>query len=130
MVRKILKIDPDSGFAYRYMGEILYSKGRYSEAIDALRKSLRLDHGNPRAYFLLGKAFERCDRLADAVLEYETAVELSPTTYQYRDALAACYRALEQEMSAYRHWEKCLELGDLTELERSRVKRRLSERTR
>jgi Flp pilus assembly protein TadD len=105
----------------------LYSKGRYREAIEALRKSLRLDHGNPRAYFLLGKVFERCDRLADAVLEYETAVELSPTTYQYRDALAACYRALGQEVSAYRHWEKCLELGDLTELERRKVKRRLSE---
>jgi tetratricopeptide (TPR) repeat protein len=127
VVRKILGIDPDSGFAYGYMGEILYSKGRYREAIEALRKSLRLDHGNPRAYFLLGKVFERCDRLADAVLEYETAVELSPTTYQYRDALAACYRALGQEVSAYRHWEKCLELGDLTELERRKVKRRLSE---
>ena len=127
VVRKILGIDPDSGFAYGYMGEILYSKGRYGVAIEALRKSLRLDYGNPRVYFLLGKAFERCDRLADAVLEYETAVELSPTTYQYRDALAGCYRALEQEVSAYRQWEKCLELGDLTELERRQVKRRLSE---
>lgn len=127
VVKKILGIVPNSAFAYGYMGEILYSKGKHGEAIEALRKSLQLDSGNPRAYFLLGKVFGRCDRLADAVLEYETAVELSPTTYEYRDALAACYRALEQEMSAFRQWAICLELGDLTELERRKVKRRLSE---
>ncbi len=127
VVKKILGIAPNSGFAYSYLGEILSYKGKYREAIGALRKSLQLDQGNPKVYFLLGKIFERSDRLADAVLEYETAVELSPTTYQYRDALATCYRALKQEMSAFRQWEKCLELGDLTDLERRKVKRRLSE---
>ncbi|NIR17896.1 MAG: tetratricopeptide repeat protein, partial [Desulfobacterales bacterium] len=67
-VKKILGIAPDSGFAYGYMGEILYSKSKYGEAFEALRKSLRLDQGNARVYFLLGKVFERLDRLADAVL--------------------------------------------------------------
>ncbi|UCD70787.1 MAG: tetratricopeptide repeat protein [Syntrophobacterales bacterium] len=127
VVKKILGIAPDSGFAYGHMGEILSYKGKHREAIETLRKSLQLDQGNPRVYFLLGNVFERLGRLADAVLEYETAVELSPTTYQYRDALATCYRSLNQEMSAFRHWKKCLELGDLTELERRKVKRRLSE---
>ena len=127
VVNGILRIVPNSGFAYGSMGEILLYKGKDREAIGALRKSLQLDQGNPRVYFFLGKVFERLGRLADAVLEYETALELSPTTYKYRDALATCYRALDQEMSAFRHWEKCLELGDLTELERREVKRRLSE---
>ncbi len=127
VVKGILEIAPNSGFAYGYMGEILHYKGKDQEAIEALRKSLQLDQGNPRVYFLLGKVFEQLDRLADAVLEYETAVELSPTTYKYRDALATCYRALDQEMSAFRHWKRCLELGDLTELERREVERRLSE---
>lgn len=127
VVKKILGIAPTSGFAYGYMGEILHYQGKYREAIEALRKSLQLDQGNPKVYFLLGTVFERLGRLADAVLEYETAVELSPHTYQYRDALATCYKALGQEMSAFRHWTQCLELGDLTELERRKVKRRLSE---
>ena len=127
VVKKILGMVPDSGLAYGCMGEILSYRGRYREAIEALRKSLQLEGRDPRIYFLLGKAFERCDRLADAVLEYEMAVELSPTTYQYRNDLAACYRSLGQEMSAFRNWEKCLESVDLTELERREVKRRLSE---
>jgi tetratricopeptide (TPR) repeat protein len=127
VVDRILGLAPNSGFAYGYMGEILSNKGRLKEAIEAFRESLKLDPGNPRVYFLLGKIFERLDRLADAVLEYETAVELSPTTYQYRDALATVYRTLEQEMSASQQWEKCLELADLTELERRKVKGRLSE---
>jgi cytochrome c-type biogenesis protein CcmH/NrfG len=127
VVNKILEVALDTGFAYAYLGEILSNKGGYREAIEAFRNSLRLDPTNPRVYFLLGKVFERLDRLADAVLEYETAVGLSPTTYQYRDALATLYRTLEQEMSASQQWEKCLELVDLTELERRKVKRRLSE---
>jgi tetratricopeptide (TPR) repeat protein len=127
VVKKILVIAPNSGFAHAYMGEILLSKRKYGGAIEALRKSLHLDQGNARVYFLLGKVFERLDRLADAVFEYETAVELSPTTYEYRNALAIVYKTLEQEMSAFRQWEKCLELGDLTELERKKVKRSLSE---
>jgi Tfp pilus assembly protein PilF len=127
VVEKILGISPHSGFAYGYRGEILHSKGKYGEAREALRKSLRLEPGNPRAYFLLGKVFERLGRLADAVLEYETAVGLSPATYRYRNALATCYKALDQEMSAFRQWEKCLALGNLTELERKEVKRRLAE---
>ncbi len=130
VVKKILGMVPDSGLAYGYMGEILSYRGGYREAIEALRKSLQLDSRNPRIYFLLGKVFERLDRLADAVLEYEIAVELSPTTYQYRNDLAACYKALGQEMSAFRQWEKCLESVDLTELERGEVKRRLSELSR
>ena len=127
MVKRILVFAPNSGFAHAYMGEILFSKRKYGGAIEALRKSLHLDPENPRIYFLLGKVFERLDRLADAVFEYETAVELSPTTFEYRNALATVYRTLEQEMSAFRQWEKCLELDDLTELERKKVKRRLSE---
>jgi tetratricopeptide (TPR) repeat protein len=127
VVKKILGIDSYSGSAYGYLGEILQYRGKYQEAIDALRKSVQLDQGNPRVYFLLGTVFERMERLADAVLEYETAVELSPTTYQYRDALATCYRALGQEMSAFRQWGQCLELANLTKLERREVKRRLSE---
>jgi tetratricopeptide (TPR) repeat protein len=127
VVNKILGVAPNIGFAYAYLGEILSNKGEYKEAIEAFRKSLQLDPANPRVYFLLGKVFERLDRLADAVLEYETAVELSPTTYQYRDGLATLYRTLEQEMSASQQWEKCLELVDLTELERRKVKGRLSE---
>jgi len=127
VVNKILGVASNIGFAYAYLGEILSNKGGYKEAIEAFRKSLQLDPANPRVYFLLGKVFERLDRLADAVLEYETAVELSPTTYQYRDALATLYRTLEQEMSASQQWEKCLELVDLTELERKKVKGRLSE---
>ncbi len=127
VVNKILGVAPNIGFAHAYLGEILSNKGGYREAIEAFRKSLQLDPANPRVYFLLGKLFERLDRLADAVLEYETAVELSPTTYQYRDALATLYRTLEQEMSASQQWEKCLELVDLTELERTKVKGRLSE---
>jgi len=127
VVKKILGISPSSGFAHGYMGEILFHKGTYEGSIEALRKSLQLDQGNPRIYFLLGKVFERMDRLADAVFEYETAVELSPTTFEYRNALANVYRALDQEMSAFRQWEKCLELDELTELERKEVRRKLSE---
>jgi tetratricopeptide (TPR) repeat protein len=127
VVEKILGMAPDSGFAHAYMGEIFIHKGTYGGAIEALRKSLHLDQGNPRIYFLLGKVFERMDRLADAVFEYETAVKLSPTTFEYRNALATVYRALDQEMSAFRQWEKCLESDDVTELERKEVKRRLLE---
>jgi tetratricopeptide (TPR) repeat protein len=127
VVRRILEISPYSSVAHGHMGEILYSKGRYGEAILTLRKSLQLGPKNPRIYFLLGKVFERLERLTDAVLEYETAVELSPATFEYREALATTYRMLGQEMSAIRQWEKCLDLSELTEVERKKVKQRLSE---
>jgi len=127
VVKRILEIDPTNGLAHGYMGEIFYHQGKYNEAIATLRKSLILGRENPRVYFLLGNAFERLDRMADAILEFETAVELSPTTYQYRDTLATCCKALGQELAAIRHWERCLDLGDLTEFERKKINRKLSE---
>jgi tetratricopeptide (TPR) repeat protein len=127
VVERVLEIAPDSGFAYGYLGEILYSNGKYEEAIKTLRTSLLLAPGNPRIYFLLGDAFVRLDRLADAVFEFETAVALSPTSYLYRDALATCHKALEQDMGAAWHWEQCLKMADMTEYERKKVTRKLSE---
>ena len=127
VVERILQIAPDSGFAHGYLGEILYHKGKYEEAIKTLRTSLLLAPGNPRVYFLLGDIFVRLDRLADAVFEFETAVTLSPTSYLYRDALAMCHKALEQDMGAAWHWEQCLKKADMTEYERKKVTRKLTE---
>jgi len=127
VVERILEIAPDSGFAHGYLGEILYHKGKYEEAVKTLRTSLLLAPGSPRIYFLLGDAFVRLDRLADAVFEFETAVTLSPTSYCYRDALAMCHKVLKQDMGAVWHWEQCLKKADMTEYERKKVTRKLSE---
>jgi predicted Zn-dependent protease len=49
-----LKIQPDNPVLHLALGEILHKQQRYQDSINALKQSLLLSPGNPKAEYLLG----------------------------------------------------------------------------
>ncbi|MFZ0959842.1 MAG: tetratricopeptide repeat protein [Terriglobia bacterium] len=72
------------------LGLALYLRGSYDEAVKALMHGADLDPSDPRAYYVLSKAYDRAPGEADEVVEcFHRYSNLRP-----RDAQAAFYYAL------------------------------------
>lgn len=69
-------IQPDSAEAQLYIGEILLEQGNDLEAIVAYWRVIQLAPQNPEAYFNLGVALEKRDRIPEAIAAIEKAREL------------------------------------------------------
>ncbi|HEV2912645.1 MAG TPA: TonB family protein [Pyrinomonadaceae bacterium] len=86
----------------------LYEKGDLKAAIEALRKTVKLDKDNANAWHYLGLALNRMGRIKEARKAFETAVKLNPNfsashtgwaytlllTDKKREALGEARRAL------------------------------------
>ena len=85
-----LKRYPNSPRLAVGLGLALYLRGSYDEAVKALLRGADLDPSDPRAYFVLSKAYDRAPGQADEVVEcFRRFAELRPG-----DAQAAFYYAL------------------------------------
>jgi tetratricopeptide (TPR) repeat protein len=72
------------------LGLALYLRGSYDEAVKALMHGADLDPSDPRAYYVLSKAYDRAPGEADEVVEcFHRYADLRP-----RDGQAAYYYAL------------------------------------
>jgi Flp pilus assembly protein TadD len=56
----------------------LTDQGALTEALDHLRRAVRLNPGSAMSHFNLGLALEKLDRLAEAEQSYETVLALAP----------------------------------------------------
>ena len=85
-----LKRYPNSPRLAVGLGLALYLRGSYDEAVKALLRGADLDPSDPRAYYVLSKAYDRAPGQADEVVEcFRRFAELRPG-----DAQAALYYAL------------------------------------
>jgi Flp pilus assembly protein TadD len=72
------------------LGLALYVQGDYDEAVKALLRATDLDPSDPRAYYILSRAYDRSPGQADEVVQrFQRLAELRP-----RDAQAAFYYAM------------------------------------
>ena len=85
-----LKLYPNSPRLAVGLGLALYLRGTYDEAVKALLRGADLDPSDPRAYYVLSKAYDRAPGEADEVVEcFRRFAELRPG-----DAQAVYYYAL------------------------------------
>ena len=85
-----LKRYPNSPRLAVGLGLALYLRGSYDEAVKALLRGADLDPSDPRAYYVLSKAYDRAPGQADEVVErFRRFAELRPG-----DAQALFYYAL------------------------------------
>ena len=62
--------------AWTNLGNAYISQGKYLKALDALDKSLDIDHKNAQTYFNKGDALQRLKRGNEAKIAYDQAVYL------------------------------------------------------
>jgi tetratricopeptide (TPR) repeat protein len=76
---RVLKLgierDPQELGCYSYLGKMLFSQGRYDEAVYYLKEALRLEPDSPEVQFSLGRVYSKINRLEEAVSHLEEARE-------------------------------------------------------
>jgi len=104
---------PGSALAISNLGDALNKMGRAEEALPFLEKSARLlpvdsvRHGN------LAVDLVQCNRLQDAIPEYETAISLTSETAMqshYYESLAAVYDALGNYAKVRESYQQALKI--------------------
>ncbi len=118
-----LKHDPDSALAYNNWGVALRKQGDTRGAIDKQLQAIKVDGNYQRAYRNIAANLPRLENSDEALGEFRKAVEKNPgaASYtdlatglynlkQYREAIAACQKALEEDKNhgeAYARWASC-----------------------
>ena len=111
--------------AYQSVAEAndLYLAGRYRDAIERLKDSVKQDETYADAWALLGKSYARqaSNAMLDSAarLEFQSealtaslrAAEISPTLYEGQVSLALAYRALEQFEPARQAAQRAIDLN-------------------
>lgn len=88
-----------------------YKEGRVQEAIDTLKRGIKLDPLAYRLRYHLGLLYGKQGRVHDGVHELERAVELHPKAFMAVKNLAVLYEKAGFKNKAVEQWEKCLELA-------------------
>src|SRR5580704_8799333 len=76
-VEKIRRLDPVYPFTFLDESGVYYHQRDYQSLVEAGQKSVAANPGNWSSHYLLAVGYEGSRRLAEAVLEYQRAVELS-----------------------------------------------------
>jgi Flp pilus assembly protein TadD len=78
---KVLELDATSATAYENLGVDHIGSGDLDAAVTALKHALELDPRLPGAHNALAAAYLRQRRSADAIEQWQTAVQLEPHLY-------------------------------------------------
>jgi len=81
VLRAALEKNSQDGRAFFYLGNVLASKERISEALEAWRAALRLDPGNGVAHRNLALALRRSGEKEQAIAEYKRAIQAAPKDF-------------------------------------------------
>jgi tetratricopeptide (TPR) repeat protein len=100
MIRRALKLRPNDPFMTDSLGWVLYRRGKYEEA----RQALELAHrGAPKESIIadhLGDVLVKLGRLEEAKAYYELALKLGPEKDSERQSLEAKLQGLRSSMGA------------------------------
>lgn len=87
-LRDAIEASPDFADAYLELGRVTRdSGGDANAAVTAFRRVLSLDPERAGAHYEIGLTLERARRKADALAEYQIAVEMAPCTVEARKAI-------------------------------------------
>jgi adenylate cyclase len=102
-IERALALDPNDPTSLYYMGYTLTFSGRPEEAVEFLKKGMRLDPHNPSRYLTgLGRVHFCKGELEEAVGLYEKAMRLNPENapWAWGACLAALYALLGRDQEA------------------------------
>ena len=83
-----LALDYTNIMAYREKGICLYNIAKYKAAIQSLEKAVALQSTYDEGYYWIGRCYEKLNQPKDAILNYQTALEIDHDYAAAKDALA------------------------------------------
>ncbi|HTB51537.1 MAG TPA: tetratricopeptide repeat protein [Ferruginibacter sp.] len=73
--------------AYREESICLYNMGKYQDAIKKLEKAASVKSDYDVAYYWMGRCYEKLNKNADAITNYQLALQINPDDDEAKDAL-------------------------------------------
>ncbi len=101
-----LRFDPLSPYLRHCMGNAYIKKGEFRLAESSIKKALELQPETPFFYYTLGFLRERQDRLEEAILAWQNAVQYSNRLPQYLGVLGYGYGKSGQTEKAHKILEE------------------------
>ena len=98
---------PETAFANK--GYVLYMKGDYNNAEEAVKEALILNRQFPRASYVLGLVYTKLDNDNAAIEEFKKAIGLAPEYAEAHMELAKTYLRAGNNAKALKHFEAVLD---------------------
>jgi tetratricopeptide (TPR) repeat protein len=95
---------------WRLKARDFYNQKKWQETIDAYRKTLELDPGNPEAYGAMGEALYSLNRTAESKTALEKAESLDPENGTTHHLLGKLYQDAGQQEQAIAEFETAIRL--------------------
>lgn len=110
-MEELINIQPGFADAYKYRGFFLHWAGYGDEAIDSIKKAMRLNPADPTATCLmLGMAYFTAGRYEDAIASVnQKYADFARKGYVGLFFIAASYAAIDQDEKAQEVMKACLE---------------------
>ena len=74
--------------AYKEKAICLYNLGKYTDAIESLKKATALQSSYDEGYYWLGRCYQKLNQQDDAIKNYEMALQIDPDYAEAKDALS------------------------------------------
>ena len=98
LIKRALKINPDSGYIIDSLGWVYFQKGQYDEAILHLKKSAELTPDDPTINEHLGDAYFKKNEYEKALKYFNRALSLEhPNAEKLKQKITELERLLKQE---------------------------------
>ena len=109
--QEINKIDPNNADAYYFLGSIYNFRHNQALAIEHLKKARAADSEEADTHFRLAKAFHNVDMIANALLEYQRALEIKPSYTKAINEIGWIHYNKGDIEGAIKQWKKTLKIN-------------------
>jgi len=108
---RAIALNPNSSTAYVWLAMSLNYAGRPEEAINSIKKAMRLSPFPPAFYILnLGHAYRETGRYEEAVTEYKNCLKLTPNNIFAHKGLVMTYASAGRYKEAREAWSELIKL--------------------
>ena len=109
--RSLLKIDPNDGSAWDYLGVSCIELGQFTDAYEAESNAVKLDPLNASFLCNLGNVLISIDRYAEAIRVLLKAIELRPLHFHAFNNLGNAYRKVDKIEDAIKCYQRAIEIS-------------------
>jgi tetratricopeptide (TPR) repeat protein len=108
--RKALELNPNSSFAYYYLGLAMFGRGRHDEAIKYLSEAAKRDPSKSEIYTNLGAAYAAKGMLNEAATHLHKALQIDPNDAGAHSNLGAVMLRRGDKQGAIKHLSEVVRL--------------------
>jgi serine/threonine-protein kinase len=111
---RALAITPQLAEGHTCLGNVLFSSGRYEEAVNQFQRSLDLDHNSDETLRSLAAAYQKLGNASAAEEAYRKAISLRPNYWGVYNAFGTFYYNQARYADAVAMFKKAIQLAPLS----------------